>query len=86
LQRVAHYLFQTILMWVAPRAYGRNREEHGDWEGQHAKKVTAFVGSGRKKHAYSVVVQFLSHLQGMGEFEYVIVRLRSGHRGPVPAG
>jgi multimeric flavodoxin WrbA len=39
------------------------------------KKVTAFVGSARKKHTYDAVVQFLSHLQSMGDIEYEIVRL-----------
>jgi multimeric flavodoxin WrbA len=43
--------------------------------GQHVKKVTAFVGSARKKHTYSAVVQFLSNLQSMGDIEYEIVRL-----------
>jgi len=39
------------------------------------KKVTAFVGSARKRHTYDAVVQFLSHLQSMGDIEYEIVRL-----------
>jgi len=39
------------------------------------KKVTAFVGSARKKHTYDAVVQFLSNLQSMGDIEYEIVRL-----------
>lgn len=39
------------------------------------KRVTAFVGSARKKHTYEAVVQFLSHLQSMGEIETEIVRL-----------
>ncbi|MGD8626776.1 MAG: flavodoxin family protein [Anaerolineae bacterium] len=39
------------------------------------KKVTAFVGSARKKHTHTAVVQFLAHLQSMGEIEYEIVRL-----------
>ena len=39
------------------------------------KKVTAFVGSARKKHTHDAVVQFLSHLQSMGDIEYEIVRL-----------
>jgi multimeric flavodoxin WrbA len=39
------------------------------------KKVTAFVGSARKKHTYDAVVQFLSHLQSMGDIETEIVRL-----------
>jgi multimeric flavodoxin WrbA len=39
------------------------------------KKVTAFVGSARKKHTYGAVVQFLSNLQSMGDIEYEIVHL-----------
>ncbi len=39
------------------------------------KKVTAFVGSARKKHTYDAVVQFLSDLQSLGDIEYEIVRL-----------
>ena len=39
------------------------------------KKVTAFVGSARKKHTHEAVVQFLSNLQSMGDIEYEIVRL-----------
>ena len=39
------------------------------------KKVTAFVGSARKKHTYGAVVQFLSQLQSMGDVETEIVRL-----------
>jgi len=39
------------------------------------KKITAFVGSARKKHTYKAVVQFLSNLQSMGDIEYEIVRL-----------
>jgi multimeric flavodoxin WrbA len=39
------------------------------------KRVTAFVGSARKKHTHDAVVAFLSHLQSMGEVEYEIVRL-----------
>jgi multimeric flavodoxin WrbA len=40
------------------------------------KRVTAFVGSARKKHTHGAVVQFLDHLQAMGDVEYEIVRLR----------
>jgi multimeric flavodoxin WrbA len=43
--------------------------------GQHVKKVTAFVGSARKKHTYDAAVQFLSNLQSMGDIEGEIVRL-----------
>jgi len=39
------------------------------------KKVTAFVGSARKKHTYDAVEQFLCNLQSMGNIEYEIVRL-----------
>ena len=39
------------------------------------KKVTAFVGSARKKHTYNAVVQFLSNLQSMGDVETEIFRL-----------
>jgi multimeric flavodoxin WrbA len=39
------------------------------------KKVTAFVGSARKRHTYNTAVQFLQHLQSMGDVEYEIVRL-----------
>lgn len=39
------------------------------------KKITAFVGSARKKHTYNAVVQFLTNLQSMGDIEYEIVRL-----------
>jgi multimeric flavodoxin WrbA len=39
------------------------------------KKVTAFVGSARKKHTYDAVAQFLDNLQSMGDVEVEIVRL-----------
>jgi len=39
------------------------------------KKVTAFVGSARKKHTYNAVAQFLNNLQAMGDVEVEIVRL-----------
>ena len=39
------------------------------------KRVTAFVGSARKKHTYDAVVQLLSNLQSMGDVEYEIVTL-----------
>jgi NAD(P)H-dependent FMN reductase len=44
-------------------------------EANHVKRVTAFVGSARKKHTYDAVVQFLEHLQSLGDIEYEIVRL-----------
>jgi multimeric flavodoxin WrbA len=43
------------------------------------KRVTAFVGSGRKKHTLDAVVQFLSNLQSMGDIEVEIVRLSDYH-------
>lgn len=39
------------------------------------KKVTAFVGSARKKLTYNAVRQFLVHLQALGDVEYEIVTL-----------
>jgi multimeric flavodoxin WrbA len=39
------------------------------------KKVTAFVGSARKKHTYNAAVQFLDNLQSMGDIEGEVVRL-----------
>ncbi len=39
------------------------------------KKVTAFVGSARKKHTHEAVAQFLRNLQSMGDIEYEIVTL-----------
>lgn len=39
------------------------------------KRVTAFVGSARKKHTHNAVVQFLGNLQSLGEIESEIVRL-----------
>jgi len=39
------------------------------------KKITAFVGSARKKHTHDAVVQLLSNLQSMGDIEVEIVRL-----------
>ncbi|HSJ54590.1 MAG TPA: flavodoxin family protein, partial [Anaerolineae bacterium] len=44
-------------------------------EGKHVKKVTAFVGSARKKHTHDATVLFLSHLQSLGEVETEIVHL-----------
>jgi hypothetical protein len=43
--------------------------------GEEVKKVTAFVGSARKKHTYHAVSQFLSSLQSLGDVEYEIVDL-----------
>ena len=39
------------------------------------KKVTAFVGSARKKHTHDAAVQFMSNLQSMGDIECEIVRM-----------
>jgi len=37
------------------------------------KRVTAFVGSARKKHTHNAVQQFMSNLQSLGDIEYEIV-------------
>jgi multimeric flavodoxin WrbA len=37
------------------------------------KRVTAFVGSARKKNTYQAVEQFLTNLQTLGDIEYEIV-------------
>jgi multimeric flavodoxin WrbA len=39
------------------------------------KRVTAFVGSARKKRTYNAVHQFLDNLQSLGDVEYEIVAL-----------
>jgi multimeric flavodoxin WrbA len=39
------------------------------------KKVTAFVGSARKKNTYNAVVQFIGNLQLLGDVEFEIIRL-----------
>lgn len=41
------------------------------------KKVTAFVGSARKKHTYSAVRTFLDHLETQGDVESEIVFLNA---------
>jgi multimeric flavodoxin WrbA len=38
-------------------------------------KVTAFIGSARKKHTYNASEQFLQKLQSLGDIEYEIVTL-----------
>jgi len=43
------------------------------------KKITAFVGSARKKSTYDAARQFLDNLRSLGEIEYEIVAL-SDHR------
>jgi multimeric flavodoxin WrbA len=42
-------------------------------------KVTAFVGSARKKHTYKVTKQFMDNLQAMGDVECEIVSLSDCH-------
>jgi len=39
------------------------------------KKVTAFVGSARKKHTQAAVRQLMSHLQRLGDVDFEIVHL-----------
>lgn len=43
------------------------------------KKITAFVGSARKKNTFQAVEQYLHNLQVLGEIEYEIVRLFDYH-------
>ena len=38
-------------------------------------KVTAFIGSGRKRHTYNTTEKFLQNLKSIGNVEYEIVRL-----------
>ena len=45
------------------------------------KKVTAFVGSARKKNTYKATVQFMSNLQALGEVESEIVVLSNYNLG-----
>jgi multimeric flavodoxin WrbA len=45
------------------------------------KKVTAFVGSARKKNTYKAVVQFMNNLQDLGEAEVEIVALSNYNLG-----
>jgi multimeric flavodoxin WrbA len=42
-------------------------------------KVTAFVGSARKRHTYKAIEQFMHNLQSLGEIEYEIVSLSDYH-------
>ena len=42
-------------------------------------KVTAFVGSARKRHTYKATEQFLYNLQLIGDIEYEIVALNEYH-------
>ena len=41
------------------------------------KKVTAFVGSARKKNTYHAAVQFGNKLQALGDVEFEIVTLHN---------
>lgn len=41
----------------------------------HIMKVTAFVGSARKKHTYNATERFLKRLQTLGDVEYEIIML-----------
>ena len=43
------------------------------------KKVTAFVGTARKKHTYYAVRQFLDNLKSFGDVEYEIIALTDYH-------
>jgi len=43
------------------------------------KRVTAFVGSARKKYTYNAVRQFLENLKPLGDIEYEVITL-SDHR------
>lgn len=45
------------------------------------KKVTAFVGSARKKNTYKTVVQFLDNLKALGDVEVEIVTLNDYQLG-----
>jgi len=45
------------------------------------KRVTAFVGSARKKSTYSAVCQFLDNLKSLGDIEYEIVALSDQRLG-----
>jgi multimeric flavodoxin WrbA len=38
-------------------------------------KVTAFVGSARKKHTYHAAEKFLHNLQSHGDIEHEIIQL-----------
>ena len=45
------------------------------------KRVTAFIGSARRKHTYNAVRQFLDNLQALGEVECEIVPLSDHQLG-----
>jgi multimeric flavodoxin WrbA len=44
-------------------------------------KVTAFIGSGRKRHSYNACEKFLQNLQSYGDVEYELVRLSEYNLG-----
>lgn len=44
-------------------------------------KVTAFIGSGRKRHSYNACGKFLQNLQVMGNVDYELVRLSKYNTG-----
>lgn len=44
-------------------------------------KVTAFIGSARKKHTYNAAEKFLQKLQSLGNIEYEIVQLSDYNLG-----
>ena len=43
------------------------------------KKITAFVGSARKKHTHAAVRQLTEHLKSFGDIECEIVHLADHH-------
>jgi len=47
----------------------------------HVRRVTAFVGSARKRHTYHAALQFLDGLKALGGVEYEIVALSDHHLG-----
>lgn len=49
------------------------------------KRVTAFVGTARKKSTYNALIQFLDNLKSLGDIEYEIVVLNDHHLGFVEA-
>ena len=50
-------------------------------KGNTVMKVTAFVGSARKKHTYDATELFLQKLKSLGDVEYEIVRLSDQNLG-----
>lgn len=44
-------------------------------------KVTAFIGSGRKRHSYNASEKFLQNLHALGNVEYELVRLSEYNLG-----